>query len=343
MISVETIKVSLPLKAKFAIAGGEAKEKINLIAILNNRYSGEAATSIKYGPTLAEVESDLRRGIAHLKRRKQLDLDALEAIGKYRIHPVARSALSGMVLNYLSGESKRYPWELLSIGAPVGIKNSITISLAEPKQVIEAVRESDFPIIKIKMGGERDAELIPMLEGVTDKEIRIDANGGWSCEQAEEMIHHLAQIGIRVIEQPTDGAHIADWAHLKGKHEEVELIVDEGLNSMADYERLAPYCDGVNIKMEKSGGIIEASRIARRARQEKKKVMLGCMVESSVGIAQSVYMSSLADYHDLDSPQLLETDIAQGIIYDRETIHVDREIIGGPALRRDIIEKYIRD
>jgi hypothetical protein len=72
-------------------------------------------------------------------------------------------------------------------------------------------------------------------------------------------------------------------------------------------------------------------------------VMLGCMVESSVGIAQSVYMSSLADYYDLDSPQLLEVDIAQGIIYNRETIQVDREIIGGPALKRDVVEKYIRD
>jgi len=343
VIQVETIKVSLPFKTKFAIAGGEASVKTNLIAILNNRYSGEAAASVKYGPSLDEIERDLRRGIAHLKRRKKLDLEALEAIAKYRIHPIARSALSGMVLNYLSGESKRYPWELLSLGAPVGIKNSITISIADPKQVIEAIRQSDYPIIKIKMGGEYDAELIPMLEGVTDKEMRVDANGGWSREQAEEMIHHLAELGIRVIEQPTDGEYIADWVHLKGKHEEVELFVDEGLNSMEDYERLAPHCDGINIKMEKSGGIIEASRIARRARDEKKKVMLGCMVESSVGIAQSVYMSSLADYHDLDSPQLLESDIAQGIIYDRETIRVDREIIGGPSLKRDIVEKYIRD
>ena len=268
MIQVETIKVSLPLKAKFAIAGGEANEKTNLIAILNNRYSGEAAASVKYGPTLEEIEKDLRRGIAHLKRRKKLDLEALEAIAKYRIHSIARSALSGMVLNYLSGESKRYPWELLSLGTPVGIKNSITISIADPAQVIEAIKESDFPIIKIKMGGERDAELIPMLEGVTDKEIRVDANGGWSREQAEERIHYLAELGIRVIEQPTDGEYIADWAHLKGKHEEVELFVDEGLNSMEDYERLSPHCDGINIKMEKSGGIIEASRIARRAREE---------------------------------------------------------------------------
>jgi L-alanine-DL-glutamate epimerase-like enolase superfamily enzyme len=248
-----------------------------------------------------------------------------------------------MILNYLSGESGRYPWELLSLGAPVGIRNSITISLDKPEDVIENIKSSEYSIIKIKMGGEHDAELIPLLREITGKEIRVDANGGWEPETAEEMIHFLSEMGIHVIEQPTDLDHVADWPHLKGKNKEVELFVDEGLNTIDDYERLAERCDGVNIKMEKSGGIVEAMRIAARAREDKKKVMLGCMVESSVGIAQSVYMSAMADYHDLDSPQLLEDDIAQGITFDKDTIQVDREIIGGPALKRDVVEKYIRD
>ena len=343
MIDIETIRVALPLKKKFATAGGETGRKTNIIAILNNRYSGEAAASVAYGPTLEVMERDIRKGIAHLKRRKKLDVEALEAISHYGIDSISRSALTGMVLNYLSGETGRYPWEIVSLGAPVGIKNSITVSIADPQEVIAEIRDSDFPIIKVKMGGERDAELIPLLAEIKDKELRIDANGGWTPELAEEMIHHLASMNITVIEQPTTSEHIADWPHLKGKHETVVLLVDEGLNSLEDYERLAEHCDGVNVKMEKCGGIIEGSRIARRAREDKKKVMLGCMVESSIGIAQSVYMSSLADYHDLDAPQLLENDIALGIIYDRETIKVDAEIIGGPALKRDMIEKYICD
>lgn len=343
MIRIETIKVSLPLKKKFAIAGGAASEKTNLIAILNNRYSGEAAASVKYGPTLERMQTDLRKGIAILSKRKTLDLEALQEISRYDIHPTARSALSGMVLNYLSGESGRYPWEILSLGAPVGIRNSITISIDDPARVVAEINSCRMPVVKIKMGSEHDAELILALQEVTGKEIRVDANGGWSTEQAEEMIHHLAEQGVRVVEQPTGTEHIDDWPHLKGKHQDIELFVDEGLNTLEDYQRLAPHCDGINIKMEKSGGIVEAAHIARQARQDKKKVMLGCMVESSVGIAQSVYMSSLADYHDLDAPQLLEVDIAQGIIYSQDTIQVDREIIGGPALKRDVVEKYIRD
>ena len=192
--------------------------------------------------------------------------------------------------------------------------------------------------------GENDDD-IAVLDGlakIKGKEIRIDANGGWPPAKAEEMIVHLSRQGVRIIEQPTDLKYIKDWKHLKGKNENVELFVDEGLQVLKDYNEIAQYVDGVNIKMEKCGGIIEGMKIARQARAEKKKVMLGCMVESSVGISQSVYMSSLADYFDLDGPQLLENDIAEGIRYDKESIEVDAEIIGGPKLKRDVIEKYIQ-
>jgi len=311
---------------------------------MNNRYSGEAAASVYYGPTLEQIEADLRRGISYLKRWKRITVQTLEAISRYKIHPIARSALTAMVLNYVSGETRRYPWEVLSLGTPLGIKNSITISIGSPSEVINAIRAADYPILKIKMGSPHDREVVERLEGEKlGREIRIDANGGWSPETAEEMIHRLSKIGITVIEQPTDLSHIADWQYIKGKNESVVLLIDEGLETVEDYRKHREHIDGVNIKMEKSGGILQASAIAREARQDGKKVMLGCMVESSVGIAQSVYMSSLADYHDLDSPQLLENDIAEGIVYDRETIHVDREIIGGPWLKREIVEKYIRE
>jgi len=343
VLDIRTIKVTLPLKKKFVVAKGEAASKTNLIAILNNRYGGEAAASVHYGPSLQEIEADLQKGIAIIKRKRKFDRKALQQINKYDIHPIARSALMAMVLNYISGETERYPWEILKLGTPVGIRSSTTIGIDDPNAMIEAIKDTEYSIVKVKMGGESDAELLQRLSEVSGKEIRIDANGGWSSEKAEEMIFYLAKLGVVVIEQPTDLEHVSDWPHLKGKNEAVELILDEGLCTVSDYNLYAEFIDGVNIKMEKSGGILEATRIAKKARKEKKKVMLGCMVESSLGIAQSVYMSSLADYHDLDAPLLLETDIAQGITYDKDSIHVDREIIGGPSLKRDLVEKYICD
>lgn len=340
-MQLDTIKVCLPLKKKFVVSQGEAEVKTTFLTIMNNRYSGEASGSVYMGPTDEEIETGIILGIEILSKVDDIKPETLLEISEYDIHPAARAALSGMVLNFLSGESKRYPWEILSLGTPVGIKSSFTISIAGAAEMAEAIKSCEYPIIKVKMGNEEDIMILDCLEQVVDKEIRVDANGGWSCAKAEEMIHHLAGKGVKIIEQPTSAEFVNEWPHLKSRHPEVELIMDEGLNNTIDYEKYAKYIDGINIKMEKCGGIIEGIRLAEMAHEDKKKVMLGCMVESSIGISQSVYMSSKADYFDLDGPLLLENDIADGIRYDRESIEVDREIIGGPKIKRDVIEKYI--
>jgi L-alanine-DL-glutamate epimerase-like enolase superfamily enzyme len=343
MIDLQTVRVSLPLKKKFVVSQGEATVKTNLLTILNNRYHGEASGSVYAGPSVEDIEAGIRKGIEYLKQCQKIDLTTLQEINELDIPPPARSALMASVLNYISGETRRYPWEVLSLGTPVGIRSSITISIDKPEEMIKAIKESEYPIIKLKMGNEDDVLLLQALDQITDKVIRIDANGAWSCDKAEEMIFFLSQKGIVVIEQPTSVEYVKEWPHLKGKNKKVELILDEGLNTLDDYNRYRDFIDGVNIKMEKCGGILEGVKIAEKARQDKKKIMLGCMVESSVGIAQSVYMSAFADYFDLDGPLLLEDDIARGIRYDRESIEVDREIIGGPKLKREVVEKYIND
>jgi len=341
-MQLDSVKISIPLKKAFTVAKGSATVKTNILSVMNNRYNGEASGSVHAGPPVEEIERDLKKGLAKLSEKKKINLKTLEEIQDWNLNAPARSAIIAMLLHYLSGESRRYPWEILQLPTPVGIKSSFTIAIDNPDDMIAAIKKCECSIIKIKMGNDDDIALLDKLSQVTGKEIRVDANGGWEPEKAEEMILHLSRKGVRVIEQPTDSKYVKEWKHLKGKIENVELIADESVHILKDYHEIAEYIDGVNIKMEKCGGILEGMKIAQKAREEKKKVMLGCMVESSVGISQSVYMSSLADYFDLDGPQLLESDIAEGIRYDKESIEVDREIIGGPKLKRDVIEKYIQ-
>jgi len=341
MFQLDTVRVSLPLKRKFVVSKGEAAVKTNVLTVLNNRYNGEASGSVHYGPSIDEIEEDIKKGLAELAKLDKIDIDTIRQVSEMKLHSIARSALVAMLLNYVSGESRRYPWEVLALGSPVGIKSSMTISIDKPSEMIEELKNCEYPIVKIKMGNEEDILILDALDQIKDKEIRIDVNGSWSCAKAEEMIFHLARKGVKIIEQPTDIQFVQEWPHLKGKATDVELILDEGVNQVADYDDCAEYIDGVNIKMEKCGGILEAVKLADAARDDDKKVMLGCMVESSVGIAQSVYMSCKADYFDLDGALLLKDDIADGINYDRESIEVDREIIGGPKLKRDVMEKYV--
>ncbi|MEW6050945.1 MAG: enolase C-terminal domain-like protein [Candidatus Zixiibacteriota bacterium] len=341
-MEINVARVALPLKKRFAVAKGSAEVKTNVLTILNNRYSGEASGSVYYGPPVELIEVDIRKGIEFIKWLPRIDVSTLNSITCLDILPIARSALMGMVLNAISGESGRYPWEILGLGTPVGIRSSLTIGIDTHEVMKKAILESPHAIIKLKLGHEQDCELLDVIKAVTDKEIRVDANGGWTCAKAEEMIYYLGKAGVTIVEQPTEPEYSSEWPHLKKASPSVELIIDEGLNRLEDYDQFKDSIDGVNIKMEKCGGILEGIRIARQARTDKKKVMLGCMVESSIGIAQSVYMSSLADYCDLDGPLLLENDIASGIVYQREYIKVDREIIGGPKLKRDLFDKYVQ-
>ena len=340
-MQLDAVKLTLPLKKKFRVAKGEAETKTNIFTILNNRYTGEAAASVQYGPSIELIEKDILQGIDVIKKLDVITIETLDVVTDLEINPISKSALVGMILNYLSGESRKYPWEVLGVGTPVGVKSSMTVAIDTPSKMIEQIKKSQFQIIKIEMGNEEDVMILDLLDTLKGKEIRIDANGGWSCAKAEEMIFNLSQKGVKIIEQPTSLEFVSEWNHLKGKNEDVCLVMDEGLNSLEDYKKYSENFDCVNIKMEKSGGVIEGLKIALAARDDKKKVMLGCMVESSIGIAQALYMSSKADYFDLDGPLLLKDDIANGIRYSNESIEVDREIIGGPKIKRELFEKYI--
>lgn len=343
MIHLDAVRIQLPLKRKFAVSRGETTVKTNLLTILNNRYSGESSTSVYYGPSIEEMAADLHKGIDLLNQQTKITASTMQDIDRFNIHPANRSALMGATINFLSGETRRYPWEVLNLGTPVGIRSSMTVGIESPEEMIRAIRNSEFGIIKIKMGNEADIMILDAIDASLGKEIRVDANGAWSCAKAEEMIYHLGRKGVRIIEQPTDPQFAQEWPHLKGKESNVEIIMDEGLNTLDDYYQYRDFFDGINIKMEKCGGVLHGIALARQAQNDRKKVMLGCMVESSVGIAQSVYMSALADYFDLDGPLLLENDIAVGISYDRESINVDHEIIGGPKLRRDVLHRYMAE
>lgn len=334
----EAVKIDLPLRKTFAIAKGAASTKTNVLCILDGHYYGEGGGSVAYGPSAAEIESDLHVGFAQMKKETTLGLETLLIIHGLSINAASRAALMGSVVNCLSGQTGKTPWELLGLKVPGNVRTSVTFALDDPETTFEQIMKCPYSIIKVKMGDQRDAALLKMLSRITGKEIRVDANGGWSVAQAEEMVARLAAIGVRVIEQPTAIENITEWSTLKPRDKQVEFFIDEGMNTLADFERLHEYCDGANIKMAKSGGVLDAIRMARAARMAGKKVMLGCMVESSIGIAQSMYMSSLADYFDLDGPLLLEKNIAEGLSYEQDMLKVNCSLIGGPKLNQDVVQ-----
>jgi L-alanine-DL-glutamate epimerase-like enolase superfamily enzyme len=254
------------------------------------------------------------------------------------INPSSKTAMIGAVLHKLSGDKQQYPWVLLGLQEPKKIRSSFTVGIDNVEEMLQDIRRSPYPIIKVKMGFDGDEELIPELSKISGKLFRIDANGGWTMEKAEKMIFDLARLEVDIIEQPTEVEFISQWPYLK-RRAKVNLFVDEGMHNIDDYYRCRDYVDGINIKMAKAGGIIEGKRMALQAEKDRKGVMLGCMVESSIGISQAAYLSALADYFDLDGPLLLKEDIATGVDFDGSTITLNKNIIGGPKLKSECLEK----
>jgi len=336
---IQIARVNLHLKKTFAIAKGSADIKSNVLVIRDGKYCGEASGSVAYGPFADELCDSITNGAMNLFRLQYTTLDDLQAVDAVRLIPAAKAALMGMTVNAVSGHLNKKPWEMLGLPYPGNVRTTVTFALDDPPVTVKQISECRYPIVKIKMGNAQDTELIRLLASVRGKEIRVDANGGWSLEQAEEMIAQLVRIGVRVIEQPTSPELVSAWPKLKVNFPQVELFMDEGMGTVENFARVGQYCDGINIKMAKCGGILEGIRLAKAAKDAGKKVMLGCMVESSVGIAQAAYMASLADYFDLDGPLLLERDIATGLSYEVEMLRLKQDLIGGPMLNQDVVQK----
>jgi L-alanine-DL-glutamate epimerase-like enolase superfamily enzyme len=183
--------------------------------------------------------------------------------------------------------------------------------------------------LKIKVGKENDEEIIGAVRSVTDKPIRVDANEGWkSKEEALEKIQWLKSQGVEFIEQPMPSDMLEETAWLR-ERVDMPVIADEAVKNASDIPILAKSYDGINIKLMKSGGMLEALRMIQMAKALKMKIMLGCMIESSVAISAAAHLSPYVDYADLDGNLLIRNDPFQGVGVDKgEFVFSDKPGLG---------------
>jgi L-alanine-DL-glutamate epimerase-like enolase superfamily enzyme len=173
--------------------------------------------------------------------------------------------------------------------------------------------EAGFRRLKIKLGAVGDLERLHAIRAVCDLPLRVDANEGWNLEDARTLMPLLVELGVELIEQPFPAADHAAFRELRALGSGIPIVVDEGCHTLRDVAEVATYADGVNLKLAKTGGIREAVRMVHAARALGLVVMLGCMIESSVGISASAQFASLCDFVDLDGHFLISDDPAEGL------------------------------
>ena len=243
---------------------------------------------------------------------------ALEAIGA-RLgdlpgNTAAKAALDA-ALHDLCGKLVGQPvWRLLGL-APIGPPTSWTIWLGDPDDMARRSEplSDQFRRLKLKLGGRDglDVERVRAVRGVTALPLQVDVNEYWEPDEALEHVHELAGLGVEYVEQPLPAGH-PGGVELK-KRSPLPIYVDEDCHTLKDVHDCAERSHGINIKLAKSGGIREAVRMAHAARALGLGVMLGCMIESGLGIAAACQMASLCDHVDLDGNLLLAEDPWPGV------------------------------
>ncbi len=191
---------------------------------------------------------------------------------------------------------------------------TFSIGIDTPEITKQKTREAaDFPVLKVKVGLSTDEPTIEAIRSVTNKPLRVDANEGWKDkEEAVRKINWLEKHGVQFIEQPLPADMIEETAWVR-KRVNIPIIADEACQRASDIPKLKGAYDGVNVKLDKAGGMLEAHRMISIARSLGMKVMLGCMVSSSVTVTAAAHLSPLVDYADLDGNLLIANDPFHGV------------------------------
>jgi L-alanine-DL-glutamate epimerase-like enolase superfamily enzyme len=186
---------------------------------------------------------------------------------------------------------------------------TFSIGVDTPETTRQKVKEAEpFPILKIKVGLKTDEETIAAVRSVTKKPLRVDANEGWKDkEEAVRKINWLESQGVEFVEQPMPATMLEETRWVRARVH-IPIIADEACLHPQDVPKLAGAYDGVNVKLMKCGGIQEALRMIEIARSLGLKTMLGCMIESSIGVTAAAHLSPLVDYADLDGNLLIAND-----------------------------------
>jgi L-alanine-DL-glutamate epimerase-like enolase superfamily enzyme len=317
--------LSLALRDPFRIArsdhGQGTRATTVVIELRDDRYPdlvgvGEGFPDRYYGETpvtMAAVFPMLLEAIG------EIDLDVAGVIaadhrmeGAIRGHGAARCAID-IALHDLAAKVAGVPVHVLRGLSAELPPTDFTIGIDEPAIVAQrAERAADFPALKIKVGGPADLATLEAVRGVYGGAIRVDANTGWTRADAESLLPAMVDLGVELIEQPFRARAYADLAWLQDRSP-VPIVADESCVLPEDLMALTGVVAGVNVKLAKCGGIGPAYRMLSMARETGFKTFLGCMEETSVGIAASAVVASLADWVDLDGNLLLAADPFEGL------------------------------
>ncbi|HLK30737.1 MAG TPA: dipeptide epimerase [Puia sp.] len=311
---------NLKFRHPFTISKGTKTHQPTLIVELEHlgiKGYGEAPAIAYYNITVEKMIEDIEQKKSLIEK---FALTTPERYWHYLHHLIPQNPFLVCALDIaawdLFGKMKQKPlYQLWNLDVNKGPVTDYTIGIDTTEKMIAKMKENPWPVYKIKLGTDKDVEVLQAMRKETDALFRVDANAAWKAEEVLRMMPALQEAGVEMIEQPLAKD---DWDGMKILFEQspLPLIADESCVFENDVAKCANHFHGINIKLTKCSGITPALRMIQKARDLNLKVMIGCMNESTVGSAAIANMLPLIDFVDMDGPLLLEEDVATGIGYE---------------------------
>ncbi|MGO2281492.1 N-acetyl-D-Glu racemase DgcA [Vibrio casei] len=316
---------SWPIAGAFTISrGSKTHADVVVVELMSNGHTGrgECVPYARYGESIEQVQQDLAMIAPNLTAHT-----TAKEFAKWLPAGAARNALDCAWWDLQCKQQHQSIWQLLDI-KPSALTTAFTLSLDIPEKMGEAAKKNQArPILKLKLAGLGDIERVAAVRANAPQTmIIVDANEGWNIDLYHLMIPRLVELNVAMIEQPfpSENDH---W--LDGLDRPILVCADESCHGIDSLQTLAGRYDMINIKLDKTGGLTHALALKKATLEQGLKVMVGCMVGSSLGMAPAFVVAQGADIVDLDGPLLLAEDEPSGFEFTVSSMQVMDEKLWG--------------
>ena len=312
-LTVRTLDVHLAVP--FAISRAVRTEKRVVLVELDEggRVSrGEASADPFFGETTDSLEADVRSALGLLPEDPR-DLTTLrDRLNERFPHGGGAACALDVLAHDRAAQAAGVPLRtFLGLAPAEAPSTSFTLGIAEPALMAEraaAAKARGFSVLKVKLGHGEDGPVLEAIRAVFDGTIRVDPNAAWTPQEALARIERIERFGVEFVEQPVAPDDIEGLRYVH-ERSALPIVADEAAVRLSDLDRLAGACDGINVKLQKCGGIAEARAMIERAHGLGLKVMLGCRAaETSVAIAAAAHLAPSVEWADLDGNLLIVDD-----------------------------------
>ncbi|MBK9097847.1 MAG: dipeptide epimerase [bacterium] len=309
---------TIKLKDTFSIASGSRNTTpAVMVEVEHNGLVGYGEASLP--PYLEENQDSVINFLNNIHLDKYADISNINLLLDFVDNSVtgnsAAKASLDIALYDLWGKLNSLPlYKMLGVQIKKNLFTSFTIGISNAEELERKIESaSGYKFLKVKLGSNRDKEIISSIRMYTDKPLFVDVNQGWKDKYfALDMMNWLSEKKVLLVEQPIPKENLEDAKWLLEKSP-IPIIADEAVQDISDIEKIKDCYTGINIKLMKAGGIRNADRMIKLARDLKLKVMIGCMTETSCAISAASHLAPLADWIDLDGSELISNDLFSGL------------------------------